>query len=195
MGRLARVFKNKRLSLSTKLRIYNSCVLSVLLYGSEAWTLLSEDGRRLQAFHMQCQCRILGIRWFDRVTNKAVVQQTGSEDIRNIIDGRRHSLFGHVRLLPDNTPAHIALHTAINVRRGHKPGIEWTRTRGRPRSTRVHQLEVDQGTPAYELWETASDRRVERLYDPAPVSEDDDDVICTRLNSFPIHRPTRCCHS
>ena len=36
MGRLARVFKNKRLSLSTKLRIYNSCVLPVLLYGSEA---------------------------------------------------------------------------------------------------------------------------------------------------------------
>ena len=33
MGRLARVFKKKRLSLSTKLRIYNSCVLPVLLYG------------------------------------------------------------------------------------------------------------------------------------------------------------------
>ena len=65
MGRLARVFKNKRLSPSTKLRIYNSCVLPVLLYGSESWMLLREDGRRLQAFHMRCQCRILGIRWFD----------------------------------------------------------------------------------------------------------------------------------
>ena len=109
---------------------------------------------------MRCQRRILGIRWFDRVTNEAVVQQTGSEDIRNIIAGRRHSLFGHVRRLPDDTPAYIALHSAINVRRGHKPGIEWTRTRGRPRSTWVHQLEVDWGTPAHELWDTASDRRV-----------------------------------
>ena len=54
MSRLVRVFKNKRLSLTSKLRIYNSCVLPVLLYGSEAWTLLREDGRRLQAFHMRC---------------------------------------------------------------------------------------------------------------------------------------------
>ena len=46
---------------------------------------------------MRCQRRILSIRWFDGVTNEAVVQQTGSEDIRNIIAGRRHSLFDHVR--------------------------------------------------------------------------------------------------
>ena len=90
----------------------------------------------------------------------AALFQTGSEDIRNTIAGRRHSLFGHVRRLPDDTPAHIALHTAINVRRGQKPGIEWTHPRGRSRSTWIHQLEVDQGTPARELWDTASDRRV-----------------------------------
>ena len=45
-----RFSRKKRLSLSTKLRIYDSCVLSVLLYGLKAWTLLREDGRRLQAF-------------------------------------------------------------------------------------------------------------------------------------------------
>ena len=89
-----------------------------------------------------------------------LLQQTGSEDIRNIIAGRRHSLFGHVRGLPDITSAHIALNTAISVRRGNKPGIEWTRIWGRQRSTWVHQLEVDQGTPVHELWVTSSDRRV-----------------------------------
>ena len=61
------------------------------------------------------------------------------------------------------------------MRRGHKPGIEWTRTRGRPRSAWVHQLEVDQVTPVHELWDIAFDRRVWAALRPAPVSEDDDD--------------------
>ena len=105
------------------------------------------------------------------------MQQTGSEDIRNIIAGRRHSLFGHVRRLPNNTPAHIALHTTINERRGHKPGIEWTRTRGRPRSTWVHQLELDQGLRLMNCGTQHPIYGFGRLYDPAPVREDDDDDV------------------
>ena len=58
--RLGRVWSNRRLRLSSKLRVYNTCVLPVLLYGSETWTLLNEDGRKLQAFHMRCQRQLLG---------------------------------------------------------------------------------------------------------------------------------------
>jgi len=46
----------------TKIRLYNALVISVLLYGSETCTLLKADERRLEAFHMNCQRRILGIR-------------------------------------------------------------------------------------------------------------------------------------
>jgi len=48
------------MSLATKLRIYTACVLAVGLHGAETWTLLKEDSRRLQAFHMTCQRCILG---------------------------------------------------------------------------------------------------------------------------------------
>ena len=40
MGKLDRVWNNSRLSLATKLRINNCCILAVFLYGSETWTLL-----------------------------------------------------------------------------------------------------------------------------------------------------------
>ena len=33
------VFLDKNLSLCTKRKVYNACVLSVLLYGAECWTL------------------------------------------------------------------------------------------------------------------------------------------------------------
>jgi len=50
----------KRLSLSTKLRIYQRLVLSVLLYASETWTVLAANTGSLESFHMKCQRHILG---------------------------------------------------------------------------------------------------------------------------------------
>ena len=55
------VFGNKDLTLETKCAIYQACVLSVLLYGSECWTPLRRDFRRLNAFHHRCVRTVLGI--------------------------------------------------------------------------------------------------------------------------------------
>ena len=59
MHSMQRVWRQRILSLSTKLRLYQTCVLPILLYGSEIWTLLAEDSRRLQSFHMSCQRMIM----------------------------------------------------------------------------------------------------------------------------------------
>ena len=40
---LKAVFLNKYLSLSIKRCVYNACVLSVLLYGPECWTLSIDE--------------------------------------------------------------------------------------------------------------------------------------------------------
>jgi len=49
-------------------------------------------------------------------------------------DGSRKRLFifGHVRRLPESTPAHSALHLAVDARTGGKPDIrpEWKHQRG-----------------------------------------------------------------
>ena len=94
------------MSLQTKIRLYNALVISVLLHGFETWTLLKADERRLKVFHMQR--RILGIRWFHFVTNALVTSQTGEEGLTIRICRRRLSIFGHVRRLPEATPAHYA---------------------------------------------------------------------------------------
>ena len=36
-----RVWENSMLTINTKMKVYQACVLSMLLYGSEAWTLYS----------------------------------------------------------------------------------------------------------------------------------------------------------
>ena len=55
------VFGNKDMTLKTKRAIYQACVLSVLMYGSECWTSLRRDLRRLNAFHHRCVRTVLGI--------------------------------------------------------------------------------------------------------------------------------------
>ncbi len=41
------LWRQQRTQLSTKLRFYSSCVVPILLYGFETWTLQSQDAKRL----------------------------------------------------------------------------------------------------------------------------------------------------
>ena len=66
------VWKDRYINLSTKLKFYNACVLSTLLYASECWSLIERDEARLDAFDMRCQRKILRIKWSQRVTNKHI---------------------------------------------------------------------------------------------------------------------------
>jgi len=59
----------------------NVLVKSVLLYGAETRTILKYDEQTLEAFHMSCQRRILGIRRYDFVTNGEVVDRTHQESL------------------------------------------------------------------------------------------------------------------
>jgi len=76
MYSMSRVWRQTRLPLQTKLHLYQTCILPNLLHGSEAWTLLQEDLWKLEAFHMCCQCMILGICWLDFVRNTEVIATT-----------------------------------------------------------------------------------------------------------------------
>ena len=65
-----RVWENRKLTINKKMKVYQACVLSTLLYSSEAWTLYARQERRLNTFHMRCIRRLLGITWQDRVRNE-----------------------------------------------------------------------------------------------------------------------------
>ena len=154
MNSLSRVWTQGRLSLVTKLRIYQTCVVPVLLYGSDTWVLLSTDTSRLQAFHMRCQRRVLGVKWQDKVTNVAVSEQTCLPPITELINKRRSSLFGHVVRLSERTPAHRALRLAVDVRSNGPPSPSWRRPRGRPRDTWIKPL-LRSDIPINALWDSA----------------------------------------
>ncbi|XP_038054698.1 uncharacterized protein LOC119726920 [Patiria miniata] len=109
-------------------------------YGSETWTLLNSDLRRLESFHLRCQRAILGIQWYDFVSNNEVFHRTRLPTIIHQIQHRRTAFFGHVARLADNIQAKTVLGIAINSKRGQRPTSGW-KTLCRPRSSCLEQLE------------------------------------------------------
>ena len=166
ISQLDRVWRQNRLSLATKLRIYTTCVLAVGLHGAETWTLLKEDLRRLQAFHMTCQRRILGVRWNDFVTNRAVADSTNLPSILSTIAARLHSFFGHIRRLSANTLAHKALKLAVDSKSGYIPQHDWNRPAGRPRTTWMSQIVRDTRLTAADASAFVDDRSTWRALRP-----------------------------
>ena len=101
MARLSRIWKSSNISFHTKYRLYRSLVLSILLYGCEAWTLLAETERRIQAFEMKCLRRLLRISYMEHKTNdyvRAIVNTNvgPQEPLLATVKRRKLTWFGHV---------------------------------------------------------------------------------------------------
>jgi hypothetical protein len=160
MGNLECIWRQPRLTLQTKLRLYMSLIAPILLYASETWTMTKADTAHLQAFHMRCQRRILGVRWFDKVKNAVITRRTGLSHIGDIIQRRRHSLFGHAARMDPSAPANMSLKLCRDISMVRRVPAGWKRPRGRPRTTWLDQLRQDTGKPVATLWTRAQDRQL-----------------------------------
>ena len=75
------VWENKNVSLQSKLKVYQACVLRNLLYGSETWTTDARQKRKLNVCHMRCLRKILSITWKDKITNSEILRKAMSTTI------------------------------------------------------------------------------------------------------------------
>ncbi len=69
------MWKSRKISFTVKLKLYNTLVLSILLYDCERWASVAESEWRLQAFEMKCFRRLLGISYREHKTNEYFCQQ------------------------------------------------------------------------------------------------------------------------
>jgi len=69
---LKNIWSTKVLSLHTKVRLFNSILKSVLLYGAETWRRTNTTNKKVQTFINNCMRRILQIRWSNTISNSDV---------------------------------------------------------------------------------------------------------------------------
>ncbi|XP_076031095.1 uncharacterized protein LOC143019340 [Oratosquilla oratoria] len=85
-GRLyKRVWNNKNLKSKTKIYVYRAVVLTILLYGSEAWVTYRGHIRFLERFKQRCLRTILNIHWSDFTTNVEVLEQAEIPSIKAML--------------------------------------------------------------------------------------------------------------
>ncbi|XP_070207994.1 uncharacterized protein [Littorina saxatilis] len=92
---LKNVWASADLSINTKLRIFNTTVKSVLLYGAETWRTTVAITRKIQTFINTCLRRILRTRWPDTISNKGLWQRTKQLSVEQDILQRRFRWIDH----------------------------------------------------------------------------------------------------
>ena len=82
----ASIFRNRRVSLVAKRRVYMSMVLNTLLFGAHVWVPTAADWRRLENFHHEKVRIMAGVNLFamrrHRVSNSALLKRLRLHPIR-----------------------------------------------------------------------------------------------------------------
>ena len=125
------VFLDRNLRLETKRKIYQACVLSVLLYGSECWTMLRKHMKKLDAFHHRCIRTIRGItnkqQWTQCIISYEVRRRWGDlETASEKVMKRRLQWLGHLaRMSDDRIPKTVLFGWLTQPRPRSGPRKRW----------------------------------------------------------------------
>ena len=90
----------------TKVRVFRSLVLPVLLYGCETWILTRDLRRRINSFGTRSLWRIHGFRWSEFVSSERLLRETQMRFVTCLVHEHQLRLYGHVAHFPDADPAH-----------------------------------------------------------------------------------------
>ena len=130
---LKNIWRSKEIGRRTKIRIFNSNVKAVLLYGSETWRTTKSSIKRVQAFVNRCLRRILNVYWPRVISNATLLEETGQQSVMVDIRRRKWRWLGHTLRRPRENITREAL--AWNP--------QGKRKRGRPRNTWRRDLEAE----------------------------------------------------
>ena len=75
MTNLDSIFKNRDITLPTKVRLIKAMVFPVVMYGCESWTVKKAERQRIVAFELCCWGRLLRVPWTARRSNQSILKE------------------------------------------------------------------------------------------------------------------------
>ena len=75
MTNLDSIFKNRDITLPTKVHLVKAMVFPVFMYGCESWTIKKAECRRIDAFELWCWRRHLRVPWTARRSNQSILKE------------------------------------------------------------------------------------------------------------------------
>ena len=130
---LKNIWASGGISMRTKLRIFDSNVKSVLLYGCETWRTTQTMQRKIQTFFNTCLRRIYKIQWQEKIRNEDLWERAGQEPVAKQILRRKWGWIGHTLRKPASSTTRQALNW----------NPQGKRKRGRPRNSWRRDTEAE----------------------------------------------------
>ena len=117
------LWSSRALSRFTKLQLFQSIVISFLMYGAETWTLLNKHCAALSVLLMSCLRHICGISLKDHISNAAILSTCQAPSMESQLRSKRLRWYGHLCRMLDSKLPKVMLFGQV---KGSKPP-------GRPR--------------------------------------------------------------
>ena len=101
LSSLKKIWRDRNITLRSKIRLLRSLVISIFLYACESCTLTADLQRRIQAMEMRCYRRLLNISYTEHITNVEVRNRIERaigpyEDLLTTVKRRKLKWYGHV---------------------------------------------------------------------------------------------------
>ena len=97
MTNLESIFKNRDITLPTKVPLVKAMVFPVVMYGCESWTIKKAESQRIDAFELWFWKRLLRVPWTARRSNQSILKEINP---RISLEGKMLKLklqyFGHL---------------------------------------------------------------------------------------------------
>jgi len=110
---------HKKTLKKTRIKLHNTLVLPVLLYGSETWTVKASDARRITAAEMNYMRRTARYTCTDYKTNTQIAKELKTTPILDKVLEYKRNWVQHVNRMPRNRLPRVMKHYSPAVRRNH----------------------------------------------------------------------------
>ena len=128
MGGLTSIWKDRGVTMETKVKLVKVLVFPIVLYGAETWTMRKHERKKIDAFELLCWRRVLRVSWMERKSNIWIIENINPEwTLESGVPKAALSYFGHV-VRAGGMEDDVMLGRMHRARRGGRPRQRWLDT-------------------------------------------------------------------